>query len=168
MSYLLVKRRFDSEDFTNLMNEVSTMGGKGSTLVHQKPVHSWTKEDAIAFTATEYFREVVDCVELNDKDITFISLKYSEFIYKVIAKELDEDLFEKMKSLANMNRKLRELDNAISSLQSAEYDIDSLYEEVTGDSLYICVYEDLNIDEHSEKYSINNDDVREIFNEFFS
>ena len=42
MSYLLVKRRFDSEDFTKLMNEVSTMGGKGSALVHQKPVHSWT------------------------------------------------------------------------------------------------------------------------------
>ena len=168
MTYLLVKRQFDSEDFTKLMNEVRTMGGKGSTLFHQKSVDNWTKEDAIAFTANEYFREVVDCVELNDKEITFISLKYSEFIYKVIAKELDEDLFEKMKSLANMNRKLRELDNAISSLQSAEYDIDNLYEEVTGDSLYICVFEDLNIDEHSEKYSINNDDVREVFTEFFT
>jgi hypothetical protein len=168
MSYLLVKRRYDSEDFIKLMNEVSTMGGTASSLFHQKSVHSWTKEDAIAFTSTEYFREIVDCVELNDKDITFLSLKYSDFIYKVIAKELDEDLFEKMKSLGNMSRKLRELDNAISSLQSAEYDIDNLYEEVTGDSLYICVFEDLNIDEHSEKYSMNNDDVREVFKEFFN
>ena len=168
MSYLLVKRRYDSDDFIKLMNEVSTMGGTASTLFHQKSVHSWTKEDAIAFTSTEYFREIVDCVELNDKDITFLSLKYSDFIYKIIAKELDEDLLEKMKSLGNMSRKLNEIDNAISSLQSAEYDIDNLYEEVTGESLYINVFEDLNIDEHIENYSMNNDAVREVFKDFFN
>jgi len=168
MSYLLVKRRYDSDDFIKLMNEVSTMGGTASTLFHQKSVHSWTKEDAIAFTSTEYFREIVDCVELNDKDITFLSLKYSDFIYKIIAEELDEDLLEKMKSLGNMSRKLNEIDNAISSLQSAEYDIDNLYEEVTGESLYINVFEDLNIDEHIENYSMNNDAVREVFKDFFN
>jgi hypothetical protein len=150
------------------MNEVSTMGGTASTLFHQKSVYSWTKEDAIAFTSTEYFREIVDCVELNDKDITFLSLKYSDFIYKIIAEELDEDLLEKMKSLGNMSRKLNEIDNAISSLQSAEYDIDNLYEEVTGESLYINVFEDLNIDEHIENYSMNNDAVREVFKDFFN
>ena len=168
MSYLLVKRRYDSDDFIKLMNEVSTMGGTASTLFHQKSVYSWTKEDAIAFTSTEYFREIVDCVELNDKDITFLSLKYSDFIYKIIAEELDEDLLEKMKSLGNMSRKLNEIDNAISSLQSAEYDIDNLYEEVTGESLYINVFEDLNIDEHIENYSMNNDAVREVFKDFFN
>jgi len=168
MSYLIVKRRYDSDDFIKFMDEVTAMGGKASTLFHQKSVHSWTKEDAIAFSFTEYSRQIVDCVELDDKDITFLSLKYSDFIYKVISKELDEDLFEKMKSLGNMSRKLREIDNAISSLQSAEYDIDNLYEEVTGDSLYVCAFEDLNIDEHSEKYSMNNDDVREVFKDFFN
>lgn len=168
MSYLLVKRQFDSDDFIKLMNEVNTMGGKASALFHQKSVHSWSKEDAIAFTATECFRVVVDCVELNDKDITFLSLKYSDFIYKVITKELDEDLFEKMKSLGNMSRKLNEIDNAISSLQSAEYDIDNLFEEVTGKSLYLSAFEDLSIDEHSERYSANNDDVKEVFEDFFN
>jgi len=168
MSYLLVKRRFDSDDFVKLMNEVSTMGGKASTLLHQKSVSNWTNEDAISFTATEYFREVVDCVELNDKDITFLSLKYSEYIYKVINKELDEELLEKMRLLGNMSRKLREIDNAISSLQSAEYDIDNLYEELTGSNMFLSAFEDLNIDEHSESYSINNDEVREVFTKFFT
>ena len=168
MTYLLVKRRFDSEDFVKMMNEVSTLSGKVSTLFHQKSVSNWTNEDAIAFSATEYFREVVDWVELNDKDITFLSLKYSEYIYKVISKELDTELFEKMKSLGNMSRKLREIDNAISSLQSAEYDIDNLYEEVTGSNIFLSAFEDLNIDEHSEQYSMNNDEVREVFKDFFN
>lgn len=168
MSYLLVKRRFDSDDFVKLMNEVSTMGGKVSTLLHQKSVSNWTNEDAISFTATEYFREVVDCVDLNDKDITFLSLKYSDYIYKVINKELDEELLEKMKLFGNMSRKLREIDNAISSLQSAEYDIDNLYEELTGSNMFVNAFEDLNIDEHSESYSIKNDEVREVFTKFFT
>jgi len=168
MSYLLVKRRFDSDDFVKLMNEVSTMGGKVSTLLHQKSVSNWTNEDAISFTATEYFREVVDCVDLNDKDITFLSLKYSDYIYEVINKELDEGLLEKMKLFGNMSRKLREIDNAISSLQSAEYDIDNLYEELTGSNMFVNAFEDLNIDEHSESYSIKNDEVREVFTKFFT
>jgi hypothetical protein len=73
-----------------------------------------------------------------------------------------------MKSLGNMSRKLREIDNAISSLQSAEYDIDNLYEEVTGSNIFLSAFEDLNIDEHSEQYSMNNDEVREVFKDFFN
>lgn len=168
MSYLLVKKNFDSDNFVKLMNEVITMGGKASSLIHHKPLDSWNKEDAIAFTSTEYFRQVLDCVELNNKDITFLSLKYSENIYKVIDKELDEELFQKMKSLAIMNQKLNQLDHAISTLQSAEYDIDNIYEEITGNPAYISTFEDLDISEHRAQYSINNDEVRELFEDFFS
>ena len=168
MSYLLVKRRFDREDFTKLMNEVSTMGDKGSILFHQKPVHSWTKEDAIAFTASQYYSQVLDCFEVDDKDHLFLLTKYADITFKTIDKVLDEDLYDKMKALGNMTKKLRELDSALSNLQSIESDLYSDFTDIFDSDPYVEEFSDLNIDQHSDEYSIKNQDIKLVFDDFFS
>jgi len=168
MAYVLVKRNFDSDDFIKLINEAKNMNCKSSSFNHSKATSNWSECDAIAFSAAEYFSEVVDCLEITHKDITFLSLKYSQLIYKIIDKDLDEELFNKMKSLSDMNKKLRELANAISSLQSAEYDLATCYEEVTGSYSCMDSFEDLSSDDHIGNYSIRNEEVREVFSEFFN
>jgi 5-methylcytosine-specific restriction endonuclease McrBC regulatory subunit McrC len=73
-----------------------------------------------------------------------------------------------MKALGNMTKKLRELDSALSNLQSIESDLYSDFSDIFDSAPYVEEFSDLNIDQHSHEYSIKNQDIKEVFDDFFS
>ena len=81
---------------------------------------------------------------------------------------MDEDLYDKMKALGNMTKKLRELDSALSNLQSIESDLYSDFTDIFDSDPYVEEFSDLNIDQHSDEYSIKNQDIKLVFDDFFS
>ena len=107
-------------------------------------------------------------IEVDDKDHLFLLTKYADITFKTIDKVLDEDLYDKMKALGNMAKKLRELDSALSNLQSIESDLYSEFTDVFDSDPYVEEFSDLNIDQHSHEYSIKNQDIKEVFDDFFS
>ncbi len=168
MKFLLVKRNLNSSSFNDLSTESISKQYKNSILNHVKRVDEWTPCDAIAFTASKYFGQVLDCFEVDDKDHLFLVTKYTDITYKTIDKELDDDLYEKMKALGNMTKKLRELDSALSNLQSIESDLYSDFTDIFDSDPYVEEFSDLNIDQHSHEYSIKNQDIKVVFDDFFS
>ena len=168
MKYLLVKRNLNSNSYNDLSKESIDKEYRNSILNHVKRSHEWTECDAIAFTASQYYSEVLDCFEVDDKDHLFLVTKYTDITYKTIDKELDDELYEKMKALGNMTKKLRELDSALSNLQSIESDLYRDFTDVFDSDTYVEEFSDLNIDQHSDEYSIKNQDIKEVFDDFFS
>jgi len=167
MKYLIVKRNFDGDSFNNLSQESIDKDYKNSILNHVKDSSEWTECDAIAFTASQFYSQVLDCFEVDEKDCTFLAIKYSEIIFKTIDKELDEDLFEKMKTIGHMSKKLRQLDSTLSSLQSIESDLYNDFTEIVDSEPHIYEFTDISIDEHQDEYSLRNDRIKEVFEEFF-
>ena len=72
MKYLLVKRNLNSSSFTDLSTESISKEYKNSILNHVKQSDEWTECDAIAFSASKYFGQVLDCFEVDDKTIYFL------------------------------------------------------------------------------------------------
>ena len=168
MKYLLVKRNLNSNSYNDLSKESIDKEYRNSILNHVKRSHEWTECDAIAFTASQYYSEVLDCFEVDDKDHLFLITKYADINYMTIDKELDDDLFEKMKSLEYMSKKLRELDSALSSLQSVESDLYDSFSEIIDREPHVFEFTDLSIDEHLEEYSVRNERIKEVFDDFFN
>ena len=167
MKFLLVKRNLNSNSYNDLSAESIDKEYKNSILNHVKNSNEWSECDAIAFTASQYFGQVLDCFEVDDKDCTFLAIKYSEIIFKTIDKELDEDLFEKMKTIGHMSKKLRQLDSALSSLQSIESDLYNDFTEIVDSEPHVYEFTDISIDEHQDEYSLRNDRIKEVFEDFF-
>ena len=168
MKYLLVKRNLNSSSFNDLSTESISKEYKNSILNHSKDSSEWTECDAIAFTATQYFGQVLDCFEVDDKYCAFLSIKYGEIIYRTIDEKLDQDLYDKMKTLGFMNSKLLELDKAMYSLNEIESELYNSFEEITGSEPYVSGLGDLSSDEYVRAYTIVNDNIKELFEEFFS
>ena len=168
MKYLLVKRNLNSNSYNDLSKESIDKEYRNSILNHVKRSHEWTECYAIAFTASQYYSQVLDCFEVDDKDYLFLLTKYADITFKTIDKVLDEDLYDKMKALGNMTKKLRELDSALSNLQSIESDLYSDFTDIFDSDPYVEEFSDLNIDQHSDEYSIKNEDIKVVFDDFFS
>ncbi len=167
MKYLLVKRNLNSSSFTDLSTESIAKEYKNSILNHVKKSEDWTQCDAIAFSASQYYGQVLDCFEVDDKDHLFLVTKYSDITYKTIDKELEDDLYEKMKALGYMAKKLRELDSALSFLQSIESDLYNSFTDVLDSEPHVYEFTDLSIDEHQDEYSVRNNRIKEVFEDFF-
>ena len=157
MKFLIVKRNLNSNSYYDFSAESISKKYKNSILNHVKRVYEWNPCDAIAFTASKYFGQVLDCFEVDDKDHLFFVTKYTDITYKTIDKELDDELYEKMKALG-----------ALSNLQSIESDLYSEFTDVFDSDPYVEEFSDLNIDQHSHEYSIKNQDIKEVFDDFFS
>ena len=168
MKFLLVKRNHNSNSWLDLSKESLEKKYQNSITNHIKSPNEWTECDAIAFTSSQYYVQVLDCFEVDDKDHLFLLTKYADITFKTIDKVLDEDLYDKMKALGNMAKKLRELDSALSNLQSIESDLYSEFTDVFDSDPYVEEFSDLNIDQHSHEYSIKNQDIKEVFDDFFS
>jgi len=168
MKYLIVKRNINSDSFNNLCKESIKKQYLNSILTDTKDASIWNKCEAIAFTASELNSQVLDCFEVDDQDHILLSLKYSEIIYKTITKELDEDLYIKMKQLGNMSKKLIELDNAISSLQNIESDLYDCFSDITDSEPNTYGFTDIDKDEFIAEFSLHNETVQEVFNDFFN
>jgi hypothetical protein len=167
MKYLLVKRNLNSSSFTDLSTESIAKEYKNSILNHVKKSEDWTQCDAIAFSASQYYGQVLDCFEVDDKDHLFLVTKYSDITYKTIDKELEDELYEKMKALGYMAKKLRELDSALSFLQSIESDLYNSFTDVLDSEPHVYEFTDLSIDEHQDEYSVRNNRIKEVFEDFF-
>jgi hypothetical protein len=168
MKYLLVKRNLNSSSFTDLSTESIAKEYKNSILNHVKKSEDWTQCDAIAFSASQYYGQVLDCFEVDDKDHLFLVTKYSDITYKTIDKELEDELYEKMKALGYMAKKLRELDSALSFLQSIESDLYNSFTDALDSEPHVYEFTDLSIDEHQDEYSVRNNRIKEVFDDFFS
>jgi len=167
MKYLLVKRNHQNDSFKDLNQESLDKDYKNSILNHIKNTSEWNECDAIAYTGSQYYGVVVDCFEVDDKECTLLAIKYSEIIYKVIDKELEDDLFEKMKSLGDMTKKLRELSSALNSLQSAESDLYNIFTDISDREPRVYEFSDLSTDDYIDEYSMSNERIKEVFEEFF-
>jgi hypothetical protein len=167
MKYILVKRNHQNDSFKELNKEILDKDYKNSILNHIKNHSEWNECDAIAYTGSQYYGVVVDCLEVDDKESTLLAIKYSEIIYKVIDEELEDDLFEKMKSLADMTKKLRELSSAINSLQSAESDLYNIFTEISDSEPRVYEFSDLSTDDYIDEYSMSNKRIKEVFEDFF-
>ncbi|WP_281971686.1 MULTISPECIES: hypothetical protein [unclassified Polynucleobacter] len=73
-----------------------------------------------------------------------------------------------MKALGNMAKKLKELDRALSNLQSIESELYSDFTDIFDSDPYVEEFIDLNIDQHSDEYSIKNQNIKVVFDDFFS
>ena len=167
MKYILVKRNHQSDSFKELNKEILDKDYKNSILNHIKNTSEWNECDAIAYTGSQYYGVVVDCLEVDDKESTLLAIKYSEIIYKVIDEELEDDLFEKMKCLADMTKKLRELSSALNSLQSAESDLYNIFTEISDSEPRVYEFSDLSTDDYIDEYSMSNERIKEVFEDFF-
>ncbi|BDW11139.1 hypothetical protein PSHI8_12210 [Polynucleobacter sp. SHI8] len=77
-------------------------------------------------------------------------------------------MYDKMKALGNMAKKLKELDRALSNLQSIESELYSDFTDIFDSDPYVEEFIDLNIDQHSDEYSIKNQNIKVVFDDFFS
>jgi hypothetical protein len=72
-----------------------------------------------------------------------------------------------MKMIGNMSKKLRQLESALSSLQSIESDLYNDFTEIVDSEPHVYEFTDISIDEHQDEYSLRNDRIKEVFEEFF-
>jgi len=168
MKYVLAKRNNLNNSTMELNQEAIDKEYKNSILNHIKETSDWNECDAIAYSASQYFSAVLDCFQVDDKECMLLSIKYSEIIYKIIDKELDNDLLEKMKVLGEMTKKLKDLESALNSLQYIESDLYDNFTEISSYEPNVNDFADMNIDEHIEEYSMRNETIKEVFEEFFN
>ena len=69
--------------------------------------------------------------------------------------------------IGNMSKKLRQLESALSSLQSIESDLYNDFTEIVDSEPHVYEFTDISIDEHQDEYSLRNDRIKEVFEEFF-
>lgn len=128
----------------------------------------WNEVEAVASVATQYFNKVLDCVEIDDKDKVFFSLKYSEIIFKVLQNELEEDLYKKMRKVGSLSKELVAFEKQLNSLQSTERELYDLYSDIVGGEPKKYYFNDYSSDEHTEQYSLKDEDLKTVFDDFFS
>jgi hypothetical protein len=59
------------------------------------------------------------------------------------------------------------MDRSLSNVQSAEYDLGSSLEEITGSYESLNEFEELSCEEHHKLYTMRNSDVKEVFASIF-
>ena len=93
MKFLLVKRNLNSNSWLDLSKESLEKKYQNSIRNHIKSSNEWSECDAIAFTASQYYGQALDCFEVDDKDHLFLLTKYADITFKTIDKVLGSTPF---------------------------------------------------------------------------
>jgi hypothetical protein len=168
MTKILVNRNKQSELYSSMLKELRDKDCNTSILAFTRSPENWSEIEAIASVATQYFNKVLDCVEIDDIDTDFFLLKYSEIVYKVLANELDDELFEKMKKVGSLSKEIVSFEKQLNSLQSTERELYDLYSDIVGGEPNTYYFNDYGSDEHIEQYSLKDEDLKAVFDDFFS
>jgi len=168
MTKILVNRNKQSEVYFSMLKELSDKDCNTSILSMVRNPEDWNEVEAVASVATQYFNKVIDCVEIDDKDKVFFSLKYSEIIFKVLQNELEEDLYKKMRKVGSLSKELVAFEKQLNSLQSTERELYDLYSDIVGGEPKTYYFNDYSSDEHTEQYSLKDEDLKTVFDDFFS
>jgi len=168
MTKILVNRNKQSELYSSMLKELRDKGCDTSILAFTRNPENWSEVEAISSVATQYFNKVLDCVEIDDIDTDFFLLKYSEIVYKVLENELEDELFEKMKKVGSLSKEIVSFEKQLNSLQSTERELYDLYSDIVGGEPNTYYFNDYGSDEHIEQYSLKDEDLKAVFDDFFS
>lgn len=168
MKRILVTRNKQSELYSSMLKELREKDCNTSILSFTSKPKDWTEVEAISSVATQYFNKVLDCVEIDDIDTDFFLLKYSEIVFKVLENKLEEELYEKMKKVGSLSKEMTSFEEQLNSLQSTERELYDLYSDIVGGEPSTYYFNDYGSDEHIEQYSLKDEDLKAVFDEFFS
>lgn len=164
-TYIVIPSQ-DKDDTTEEYSFLEQYGKVGEYKYNLNPM-TMTVLEVVSGLANSYMTRKTYCVQLDDKYLTMFALKFSDAKVIKINDLTDDEVITKGRKYFLMIRRLNEMDRAFSTVQSAEYDLGSSLEEITGNYESLNEFEDLSCEEHHKLYTMRNPDVKEVFASLF-
>ena len=160
MKKVILKPNLKDDQYTAILDDIR---GKGDIGVYNylSNIDELNERNLLAGVASRYFRTDCYCLEMDEKTLTMFGLKHAENIQKILPDEIDP-------AFLKMTRHLSELSNALSDLQTAESDLSYDYEEITGRESRMYSFNDIDIEEYRDYYSLENSSIDEVFEELLT
>jgi hypothetical protein len=157
-----------SQDKEETLDEYSYLekNGKVGEYKYNLSPDKMTVLEVLSGLANFYMNKRTFCAQLDEKYLTMFALEFSESKFVPI-KQPDDELIDKGREHFRMIKRLNEMDRALSTVQSAEGDLGSSLEEITGSYAGMSEFEELSCEEHHNLYSMRNPDVKEVFASIF-
>ncbi len=156
----------DKDETTDEFSYLEQHGKVGEYKYNLNP-EKLTELEVLSGLANFYMSKRTYCVQLDDKYLTLFALKFSDS--KVIKiNEPDDDQIVKGREYFRMIKRLKEMDRALSTVQSCESDLGNSLEEITGSYECMNEFEELSCHEHYNLYTMRNPDVKAVFASIFN
>ena len=164
-TYIVIpdQEKDDTNDEYSYLEKHGTVGEYQYNLSPEK----MTVLEVLSGLANSYMYKKTFCVQIDEKYLTMFGLKFSNSSVIKINYPDDDDLINKGREYFRMIRRLNEMDRSLSNVQSAEYDLGSSLEEITGSYESLNEFEELSCEEHHKLYTMRNSDVKEVFASIF-
>ena len=164
-TYIIILEQ-DKEDITEEFEFLEKHGTVGE-FKYNSSLDNMSVLDVLSGLANSYMNKKTFCVQLDEKYLTMFGMKFSNSSVIKINHPDDDEIINKGKEYFRMIKRLNEMDRALSNVQSAEYDLGSSLEEITGSYESLNEFEDLSCEEHHNLYTMRNPDVKEVFASIF-
>lgn len=164
-TYIVIPEQ-DKDDTNEEYNYLEQHGKVGEYKYNLSP-EKMTVLEVLSGLANSYMYKKTFCVQIDEKYLTMFGLKFSNSSVIKINHPDDDELINKGREYFRMIRRLNEMDRSLSNVQSAEYDLGSSLEEITGSYENLNEFEELSCEEHHKLYTMRNSDVKEVFASIF-
>jgi hypothetical protein len=164
-TYIVIPEQ-DKEDVSEELDYLKKHGTAGE-FKYNLNVSEMSVLDVLSGLANSYLNKRTFCVQIEEKYLTMFGMQFSNSKVIKINYPNDDQLIDKGREYFRMIRRLNEMDRSISNVQSAECDLSSSLEEITGSYESLNEFEDLNCEEHYNLYTMRNPDVKEVFASIF-
>ena len=164
-TYIVIpdQEKDDIKDEYSYLEKHGTVGEYQYNLSPEK----MTVLEVISGLANSYMYKKTFCVQIEEKYLSMYGMKFSNSRVIKIQNKTDDELINKGREYFRMIRRLNEMDRSLSNVQSAEYDLGSSLEEITGSYDGMNEFEELSCHEHYNLYTMRNPDVKEVFASIF-
>jgi hypothetical protein len=164
-TYIVIPEQ-DKEDVTEEFAFLEKHGTVGE-FKYNSSLDNMSVLEVLSGLANSYMYKKTFCVQIEEKYLSMFGMKFSNSTVIKINHPNDDELINKGKEYFRMIRRLNEMDRALSNVQSADYDLDSSLEAITGSYESLNEFEDLSCEEHHNLYTMRNPDVKEVFASIF-
>jgi hypothetical protein len=163
-TYIVIPNQ-ENDETTDEYSYLEQHGKVGEFKYNLSP-EKMTVLEVISGIANFYLNNKTFCVQLDEKYLTMFALKFSDArVIKI--NQPDDELIGKGREYFRMLKRLNEMDRALSTVQSAEGDLGSYLEEITGSYDSFNDFEELSCERYYNLYTMRNPEVKEVFASIF-
>jgi len=140
-TYIVIPEQ-DKEDITEEYEFLKKYGTVGE-FKYNSSLDNMSVLDVLGGLANSYMNKKTFCVQIDEKYLSMYGMKFSNSRVIKIQLPTDDELIDKGREYFRMIRRLNEMDRALSNVQSADYDLGSSLEAITGSYESLNEFEDL-------------------------